>query len=361
MSTAFPALGTTAEVLVTDPARLSAAAELLHEELAAIDLACSRFRADSEISRLHEQAGKQVRVGALLAEALGVALRAARVSDGLVDPTVGSAVRELGYDRDFAEVAASAPDDGDSAATGQAPGPGSHAAARPDLTAAVKATLRASDARKVALTAFQVSRGGPYVVAPPGEPTTVPPVPAPGWHRVLFDPVQRLVVLPRGIRLDLGATAKALAADRAARRIHSVVGCGALVNLGGDLRAAGRGPDGGWQVALGDDHAGAVDRPDATVALHRDFALATSGTTRRRWRRGGRTVHHIVDPRTGDVPEARWRTVTVAAKSTVDANTAATAAIVLGSSAPDWLARRRLPARLVGVGGDVVTTAGWPS
>ncbi|WP_439381726.1 FAD:protein FMN transferase [Amycolatopsis lexingtonensis] len=306
-ATAFRALGTTAEVVVTDPARLGAAAELLREELAAIDRACSRFRADSEISRLHEKAGKQIRVGPLLAEALGVALRAARVSDGLVDPTVGSAVRDLGYDRDFAEVAAR------------------------EVGSAV------------------------------GRDDFAPPTPAPGWHRVLFDPGPRLVVLPRGIRLDLGATAKALAADRAARWIHSVVGCGVLVNLGGDLRAAGCGPVGGWQVALADDHASAVDSPDATVALHRDLALATSGITRRRWRHGGRTVHHIVDPRTGDVPESRWRTVSVAAKSTVDANIAATAAIVLGTAAPDWLARRRLPARLVGVGGDVVTTAGWPS
>ncbi|MEU7785735.1 FAD:protein FMN transferase [Amycolatopsis sp. NPDC049159] len=329
-ATAFRALGTTAELLVTDPARLGAATELLHGELAAIDLACSRFRPDSEISRLHEAAGRQVRVSPLLAEALGVALRAARVSDGLVDPTVGDAVRELGYDRDFAEVAGRV----DAAEAGRAPG-------EEDLTASERAV------------------GGSDLAAAPAD--SAPPTPAPGWHRVLFDPVRRLVVLPRGVRLDLGATAKALAADRAARRIHSVVGCGTLVNLGGDLRAAGRPPAGGWQVALADDHAGAVASPDATVALHRDFALASSGITRRRWRLGGRTVHHIVDPRTGDVPEPRWRTASVAAKSTVDANTAATAAIVLGAAAPEWLARRRLPARLVGVGGDVVTTPGWPS
>ncbi|WP_103347501.1 FAD:protein FMN transferase [Amycolatopsis sp. CA-128772] len=313
MTTAFPALGTTAEIVVTDPARLAPAAALLREELAAIDAACSRFRPDSEISRLHEAAGKQVRVGPLLAEALAVAFRAARLTGGLVDPTVGAAVRDLGYDRDFASVA----DDRDIATT--------------TTTTATAATAAAA-----------------------GEP-------APGWHRVLFDPRRRLVVLPRGVQLDLGATAKALAADRAARRIHAALGCGVLVNLGGDLRAVGASPDGGWQVALGDDHAGAVARPDTSVALTRDGALATSGTTRRRWRRGGRTVHHIVDPRTGDLPGPRWRTVTVVAKSAVDANTASTAAIVLGSGAPDWLARRRLPARLVGVGGDVVTTPGWPS
>jgi thiamine biosynthesis lipoprotein len=310
---AFRALGTTAEVVVTDPTRLSEAASLLREDLDAIDLACSRFRADSEISRLHEQAGRQVRVGVLLAEALGAALRAARLTGGLVDPTVGAAVRALGYDRDFALIAGGA---------------------------------AASAAENAAGSAWP--GGGP-----------ADPAPAPGWHRVLFDPALRLVVLPRGVHLDLGATAKALAADRAARRIHLALGCGTLVNLGGDLRVAGPEPAGGWQVALGDDHADAVARPDARVAVNAG-GLATSGTTRRRWRHAGRTVHHIVDPRTGDVAEPRWRTVTVAAKSTVDANAASTAAVVLGADAPRWLAERRLPARLTSDDGDVVTTPGWP-
>ncbi|MGV9366997.1 FAD:protein FMN transferase [Amycolatopsis sp. NPDC003731] len=320
MTTAFPALGTTAELIVTDPTRLGEAVALLREELAAIDAACSRFRPDSEISRLHEAAGREVRVGPLLAEALKVALRAARLTDGLVDPTVGAAVCALGYDGDFASVAAER------------------------NTAASEVANDSSGTSEV-----------------PNESFATPAAPAPGWHRILFDPARRLVVLPRGVHLDLGATAKALAADRAARRIHTTTGCGALVNLGGDLRAAGPPPPGGWQIALGDDHADAVARPAATVALHRDGALATSGTTRRRWRHGGRTVHHIVDPRTGDIPEARWRTVTVAAKSTVDANTASTAAIVLGGAAPGWLERRNLPARLAGVDGDVVTTPGWPA
>ncbi|WIX92727.1 FAD:protein FMN transferase [Amycolatopsis sp. DG1A-15b] len=364
MTTAFPALGTTAELLVTDPARLGAAVAVLREELAAIDAACSRFRPDSEISRLHEAAGREVRVGPLLAEAVGVALRAARLTEGLVDPTVGAAVRALGYDRDFAFVAGDrhteelgGADDRDSAADPSRASAGA-AGRYPAGSGAAglgRAPAGAGDRRPAGSGAAGLGRAP--ADAADRYPATVP---APGWHRILFDPVRRLVVLPRGVHLDLGATAKALAADRAARRIHATVGCGTLVNLGGDLRAAGPPPTGGWLVALGDDHADAVTRPDATVALHRDGALATSGTTRRRWRHGGRTVHHIVDPRTGDVPEARWRTVTVAARSTVDANTASTAAIVLGAGAPAWLERRQLPARLAGVDGDVVTTPGWP-
>ncbi|WP_284742562.1 FAD:protein FMN transferase [Amycolatopsis sp. RTGN1] len=346
---AFPALGTTASVVVTDPGRLSEAASLLRSELAEIDLACSRFRADSEISRLHEQAGRQVRVGEVLAEALRAALRAARLTEGLVDPTVGAAVRALGYDRDFALLtggAAAGParsTAGTAAPGGDRPGsawPGG-GAAEPVLNESFRTSEDLNDSFKTS--------GGP-----------ADPSPAPGWHRVLFDPALRLVVLPRGVQLDLGATAKALAADRAARRIHAALGCGTLVNLGGDLHVAGPEPHSGWQVALGDDHAEAVARPAARVALTTG-GLATSGTTRRRWRHAGRTVHHIVDPRTGDVAEPLWRTVTVAAKSTVDANTASTAAIVLGADAPRWLEQRRLPARLTSDAGDVVTTPGWPA
>jgi len=259
IGTAFPALGTTAEVLVTGD--LAVAVGLLREELDAVDAACSRFREDSEIERLHRDAGRAVEVTPLLAEALAVALRAARLTGGLVDPTVGAAVCSLGYDRDFAAVT-----DGESGSA----------------------------------------------------------VPAPGWHRVLLDGTT--VVLPKGIRLDLGATAKALAADHAARTIARRTGAGVLVNLGGDVSIAGDPPPGGWRVAIADDHSVAAARPDVTVTL-RSGGLATSGTAVRQWRRGSRTVHHIVDPRTGDVPEPCWRTVSVAAKSCVDANTASTAAI----------------------------------
>jgi thiamine biosynthesis lipoprotein len=92
----------------------------------------------------------------------------------------------------------------------------------------------------------------------------------------------------------------------------------------------------------------------------RTGGLATSSTTCRSWRRAGRTLHHIVDPRTGDLPEPAWRTATVAAASCVDANTASTAAIVLGWAAPGWLTAAGLPARLVGPRGNLLTLAGWP-
>lgn len=131
------------------------------------------------------------------------------------------------------------------------------------------------------------------------------------------------------------------------------------MSIGGDVRGAGPAPGDGWRVGVGDDHERALTDPDLTVTIA-DGGLATSGTTRRRWRRGGREVHHIVDPRTGDVPDSPWRTVTVAAGSCVDANTGSTAAVVMGDHAPAWLEQCRLPARLVAGDGRVLTTPGWP-
>jgi thiamine biosynthesis lipoprotein len=300
----FRALGTTALLLVTEPARLRTAERVLRDELAAVDLACSRFREDSEISKLHLNAGHAAQVSPLLAEAIRVALRAAWLSGGLVDLTVGTAVRELGYDRDFAAI--------------------------PQGTGADKEVI------------------------------SVAPGPAPGWHRVLFDPAAAEVVLPRGIQLDLGATAKALAADRAAAAVLRETGSGVLISLGGDISVAGPPPAGDWLIGVGDDHARAAVAPATTVTL-RSGGLATSSITQRTWRRAGRVVHHIVDPRTGDIPAPFWRTVSVAAGSCVDANTATTAAIVLGAAAPEWLSARGLPSRLVDVTGHVVVVAGWPA
>lgn len=292
----FAMWGGTMVALVTEPAGAPLAEQLLRDELADFDRACSRFRADSEVGALRATAGSPVRVGPLLAEAVDVAMRAAELTDGLVDPTVGRALVELGYDRDFATLP-------------------------PD--------------------------------APAGDPS-----PAPGWWRLRWDPGTRVLVLPRGVELDLGATAKALAADRAAARIVAELGGGALVNLAGDVSVAGRAPAGGWRIAVGDDHESGGR--ETTVGITAG-GLATSGTTRRRWGRGGRVRHHIVDPRTGASAAEVWSTVSVAAGSCVDANTAGTAAVVLGAGAPDWLARLGLPARLVAPDGTVRAVAGWPA
>ncbi|MFF9482759.1 FAD:protein FMN transferase [Streptomyces sp. NPDC014733] len=295
----FPALGTTATLLVTEPAALPTAEVILRAELAAVDRACSRFRTDSELNRVNRAAGTPTTVGAYFAEALLAALRAAQLTDGAVDPTVGRAMATLGYDRTFVSL-------------------------RPDDV-------------------------GPL-------PS---PRPAPGWRRIVFDPRTRRLCLPPRTHLDLGATAKALAADRAARNAATAVGCGVLVSLGGDLSAAGPAPGDGWRIALADDHARPATGHAPAVAIT-GGALATSGIRVRTWRRAGRTLHHIVDPATGEPAAPVWRTGTVAAATCVDANTAGTAAIVLGDRALEWLRGTALPARLVGLDGHVVRVGGWP-
>ena len=76
----FPALGSTAQVTVTGRRGLRRAGALLHEELAAIDRACSRFRADSELNALNAGAGSTVAVSSLLFDALATALRVAEAT-----------------------------------------------------------------------------------------------------------------------------------------------------------------------------------------------------------------------------------------------------------------------------------------
>lgn len=301
-ATDWQALGSTVRLVVTDPTRLELGRSLLASELGALDATCSRFRDDSELRRLDRSAGRPTRISPLLAEAIGVALRAARLTDGLVDPTVGQAMVSIGYDRDFASVPAT--------------GPALPRAVRPVV----------------------------------------------GWQRVVLDRSGLRVTVPEGVRLDLGATAKALAADRAAARLGRVLRCGVLVSLGGDIAFGGQVPPDGWTIRVQDTPGHPRDLPcgpTATVTVN-GGGLATSSTVARRWRRGGVVSHHIVDPLTGLPAQSPWRTVTVHAGTCVDANTASTAALVRGATAPSWLAGRGLPARLVGLDGQVHTVAGWP-
>jgi thiamine biosynthesis lipoprotein len=299
-SAALCALGTSAAVVVAEPGALPAARRALLRELDAIELACSRFRPDSELVALNAAAGSALQVSPLLFEAVEVALRVARRTGGLVDPTVGRALRLSGYDRTFERVRVR---DGD--------------------------TFRPR---------FELVRG---------------------WRSVELERSRRAIRVPKGVELDLGATAKALAADRAALAASRAAGTGVLVSLGGDVAVAGPAPAPGWPVKIAEDHAAPLDAPGPTVSI-RSGGLATSGTAVRRWRAGGAELHHIVDPRTGRPAETPWTAVTVAAASCVDANAASTAAVVLGRAGPEWLAERRLPARLQGEDGTVVCAGGWP-
>jgi thiamine biosynthesis lipoprotein len=295
----FPALGTTAEVTTLDPLALTGAIDVLERELDAIDRACSRFRADSEISRLAENGGEWMSASRLLREALRAGVSAAHATGGAVDPTVGASLRALGWDADF------------------------------------------------------------RIVVTRSEPARIDFVPAAGWHRIEIDDERGRARVPAGVIVDLGATAKALAADRAAAAIWRLTGSSVLVNLGGDIAVAGPAPAGGWPVLVTDDHR-APSSADGQVVGIAAGGLATSSTTVRRWRTNKGTAHHLVDPRTGRPAAEIWCTASVAAGSCVDANTASTAAIVLGEDAEAWLEGLGLAARLVRPDGRITVTGGWP-
>lgn len=298
-STRWDALGSSAEVFVSNESELERARSIVAAELDAIDLACSRFREDSEVARVNGCPGRWVDVSPLFLEAVHVALGAAQATAGDVDPTVGRALRVAGYDRDFAE-----------------------------------------------LPALRTGR--------------VTFVPAPGWRLVQVDRSRPAVRVPRGVELDFGATAKALAADRAARACAAALSGGVLVNLGGDLAVGGPAPKGGWPVRVTDDHSASFDAPGETVSIS-DGGLATSTVAVRRWRRDSDELHHIIDPASGRPAAEVWRTVSVAAASCVAANIATTAAMVRGAAALSWLDSLRLPARLVAADGVVARVADWPA
>jgi thiamine biosynthesis lipoprotein len=297
-STIFPALGSDAVLVVADSEALAEADDLLREEIDAIDRACSRFREDSELVTLNRAAGRELEVSQLLLEAIEVALAAALSTGGLVDPTIGRSLRLAGYDRDFA-----------------------------------------------------------LVQALPGRPARF--VPASGWRRIEVDHPRSTVFIPAGTELDLGATAKALAADRSACRIAGATGTGVLVSLGGDVAVSGNAPAGGWPLRIADDRGAAITGDGPTVSIS-SGGLATSGVASRRWQSAEGELHHVLDPATGRPVDTPWRTVTVAAPTCVEANVASTASLLLGDRAPAWLAERGLPARLVSRAGRLVGVAGWP-
>lgn len=293
---------TSATIVVDRPRALGAAAEILRREIAAFDVACSRFRPDSELWVLNRTGRTGTPASPLFVQAVSAALVIARVTEGAVDPTVGHSLLALGYDRDFEELRHQSPD--------------------------------------------RVRIGTPG--------------PAPGWRCVEIDEAERMVRIPPGVFLDLGATAKALCVDRAAHAVASALGVGVVVDIGGDLAVAGPCPPGGWQVSVRENSKDDAARDQCSVSVW-DGGLASSGTSVRSWTAGGARLHHIVDPATGWPAGAVWQMVTVAARSCLEANAASTAAIVWGDEAPFQVAQFGLPARFVGTDGRAIEVGGWPT
>jgi thiamine biosynthesis lipoprotein len=289
------ALGTYVHLSTSDKTVLEPARQIATRLLDDVDRTCSRFRKDSDLVRANAAAGSWTNVDPLLVNAIGAAMEAAAQTDGLVDPTLGHALVAVGYDRDIALVLAESTD-------------------------------------------------------PAGVPV---PTRAGAWQEIQRDPVGAVMV-PRGCALDLGATAKAWAADLIASSIAAEFDSTVVISLGGDVAVAG---PGGWPVAVTET----IDDPAGAEIVHLPYGgLATSSTAARRWIRGGVIRHHLIDPRTGEPTGGRWRTVTATGATCLAANTASTAAIVLGDKAVGWLSERDIPARLVNTAGRVVRTNRWP-
>jgi thiamine biosynthesis lipoprotein len=291
---------TTARIVVTDPQAANAARRLVADRLAAVDAACSRFRPDSELAMVQDMLladpGTPVSVSPLLADLIAAALQAAARTDGDVDPTLADDLSALGYDRDYAQI---------------------------ELQGPARVTVRLSHRIRH------------------------------HWADVRLE--GRWLTMAAGVHLDLGASAKAFAADQAAAAVTDRFGCGTLVSLGGDLATAGPAPAAGWQVLVQDGES----EPSSRIRLDTG-ALATSSTVSRHWRHGTRAVHHILDPASGLPAEPIWRTVSVAAPTCAEANALSTAAIVRGWPAVDWLRSGGYAARLVTAGGEIIRLGGWP-
>jgi len=292
----FRALGTQVFLAVRVADDLPRASRLAERVLADVDEVCSRFRDDSDLSRVNANPGSWVDVDPLLVAAVEVACRAAAATDGLVNPLLGRPLVRLGYDRDFRRL------------------------------------VDCEDEQTVVETA--------------------PPDPQ-RWRDIRTDPDGGLHI-PAGTALDLGATGKAWAADLIATAYDDELRGSAVVSVGGDLRISS--PDGTpWPVAVTER----PDGPPTLVGLDRG-GLTTSSTLVRRWTRRGARRHHLLDPRTGLPAAEVWRTVTATGATCTAANTASTAAVVLGPDAPAWLVGHGVTARLVSRTGVVRTVGAWP-
>jgi thiamine biosynthesis lipoprotein len=262
------------EVVAASPrASEVAAAEGL---FAAWERTFSRFRVDSELNRVNASAGSPVMVSELFARAVRTALDAAAETDGLVDPTLGRALEEAGYDVDFDRLQA---------------------------------------------------RAAPAGAGAPG-----------AWRSLSCH--GRLISFPRRVRLDLNGVVKALAVDSAL----ALMPHGWFVSAGGDLAV---------REPLG------VELPGGDTVELRSGALATSGSVKRQWLRGGELQHHLIDPRTGRSAVTRWQQVTVCGATCIAADVAAKAAFLVGERGPEWLDSKKLPGRFLDRDGLVVVNRSW--
>jgi thiamine biosynthesis lipoprotein len=292
---AWSSWGTSASVTVTDPAALPAARRIVSRQFAAAEKAAARSRKDAELHKLYRAGGRGITISSQLAELVSAALVVAERTNGDVDPTVGAAMNAV------------------------------HSGRRPC----------AQDRSGVPTCGSRATSSHPAV----------------GWEQVRL--LGRRLRVPAGTTLDLSATAKAFACDRAAARVRERLDVGVLVRLGSDAASAGPAPERGWIVPISDR----LGRRSVDVLLPPGSGLATSHFTARNAEPG--ISGHYIDPHTGEAPPPIWRMASAIGFSSLEAATYTTASLVRGTAARGWLTQLWVPARLITVYDDVVTSGSW--
>lgn len=271
------------------------------EGIEEMDRVASRFREDSELTRVFGgPVNQDLQVSPLLFHALEAAIFAANITGGYLDPTVGDVLRGLGYRGDF-------------------------------------------DSREMS----RFSKASPFLRSP-----------VTGYRNIHLDHTKRTVRFARKITVDLGCTGKAFIADHIKRRVESDRGECILVNLGGDISASVPPADGCWTIKIATDGSSDLDAPGPVIAFG-GGGIVTSSTLRRSWLSGGERVHHIIDPFTGRSADSEFATVTVAAASALHANIASTACIAMGHRGADWLSTTGLPSFATTLDGGERFFGGW--
>ncbi len=287
-------MGTTASVIVHGD---GVSASAIFDRLDDLESAWSRFRSESELSRMNASSGAVTVVSDQTFRLVDHLVAAQRLTDGRFDPTLHDQLVALGYDRTYRALSN---------------GPVSDAAEAPDLI----------DQQPMA----QFGR----------------------CDEITLIGRASAVLLPAGIHLDPGGLGKGFAADLVAGWAMEHGAAGVLVEIGGDIVTRGLTADGEpWRI----DVPATEQHPEQIVELT-DGAVATSDTAVRTWSRAGSTLHHILDPETGR-PLAGHLTVTVVAGAGWWAEAVATAAMVSTARNDGWFDAAR--AELLGVTAFVTT------
>ncbi|MDO8473881.1 MAG: FAD:protein FMN transferase [Dehalococcoidia bacterium] len=284
----FRAMNTDVEAVVCVPAGQLIAGEIalgrVEVLFAEAEKALSRFRPDSELALLNARSGSDFKASPLLFGALEVAMEAARVTNGLVDPTVLPCLIESGYDRSF-EVVPSQRAAGD----------------------CVSSNRRCS------------------------------------WRDVLMDHARSIVRIPSGCGIDLGGSAKGWTVERSRSLLDAFPGY--AIDAGGDIAVGGVRADGSaWTIGIADPQRGDQDLQVLKLSWG---AVCTSSSARRRWRVGDEWRHHIIDPRTGRPSDSPVVSATVIADSATLAESLSKAALLLGPREGVEFVLRHSPSRCV--------------